>query len=76
VVRCPLCGKLVRKHSAPLHALSHIEKLERRGIMQLSRENGGWVVTARDGTKYIGAGWITLCAVAEKLTKEGVVVSG
>jgi hypothetical protein len=75
VVRCPLCGKLVRKHSAPQHALSHLEKLERCGMLQLFRENGGWVVvraSARARTKHVGAGWTTLC----RLAKEGVMVSG
>jgi hypothetical protein len=44
--------------------------------MQLSRENGGWVVTARDGTKYIGASWTTLLKVAEKLGEERVITNG
>jgi hypothetical protein len=70
VVRCPLCGKLVRRHSAPFHALAHLERLERRGVLQLARENGGWVVLF-NGKRYYGAGWRTLCAIAE-----GVVVSG
>jgi hypothetical protein len=69
-LRCPLCGKLVRRHSAPFHAISHFERLERRGVLQLSRENGGWVVLF-NGKRYYGAGWRTLCAIAE-----GVVVSG
>jgi hypothetical protein len=74
-LRCPLCGKLVRRHSAPFHAFAHLERLERRGVLQLSRENGSWVVVL-DGAKYTGAGWTTLLKVAEKLGEEGVVVSG
>jgi hypothetical protein len=70
LLRCPLCGKLVRRHSAPFHALAHLERLERRGVLQLSRENGGWVVLF-NGKRYYGAGWRTLCTIAE-----GVVVSG
>ena len=74
-VRCPLCGKLVRKHSAPLHAISHIEKLEKRGVVRIFKENGGWVVYY--GThKYFGASWTTLLCLTERLAKEGVVVSG
>jgi hypothetical protein len=74
VLRCPLCGKLVRRHSAPAHAFTHIEKLERTGALQLSRENGGWVIYC-GGSKYFGAGWRTLILVAEKLAREGEVVA-
>jgi len=74
LLRCPLCGKLVRRHSAPFHALAHLERLERRGVLQLSRENGGWVVVldarARRA-KYTGAGWTTLLKVAEMLGARG-----
>jgi hypothetical protein len=73
--RCPLCGKRVRRSARAAHALTHIERLERRGILKLSREGGGWAVYY-NGRKYIGVGWRTLCALAERLAKEGVVNSG
>jgi len=68
-LHCPLCGKLVRRHSVSAHAFTHIEKLERTGALQLSRENGGWVIYC-GGSKYFGAGWRTLILVAEKLARE------
>jgi hypothetical protein len=46
-----------------------LEKLERAGVAQLSRENGGWVIKHGD-SKYFGVGWRTLCALAEKLGEE------
>jgi len=70
LLRCPLCGKLVRRHSAPFHALAHLERLERRGVLQLARENGGWVVLF-NGKRYYGAGWRTLCAIAERVVNGG-----
>jgi hypothetical protein len=70
-VRCPLCGKTVRRGSAAAHAFTHIERLERRGILKLSREGSGWVVVF-NGKKYTGAGWRTLLCLAEQLTEEGV----
>ena len=75
VLRCPLCGKLVRRRSAPAHAFTHIERLERCGVLKLSREGGGWVVVL-NGAKCFGAGWRTLLLVAEKLAEEGVVTGG
>jgi hypothetical protein len=72
--RCPLCGKVIRRSSAAAHAFMHIERLERCGVLKLSRE-GGWVVVF-NGKKYIGVGWRTLCALAERLAREGVMVSG
>jgi hypothetical protein len=64
-VRCPLCGKLLRRRSAASHALTHIEKLERAGVLRLERENGGWVVVTRDGLRLRGASWLTLVKLAE-----------
>jgi DNA-binding transcriptional ArsR family regulator len=75
VVRCPLCGKLVRRHSAPAHTFAHLEKLERAGIVQLVREDGQWVVIHK-GTKHVGASWTTLLRIAEKLEREGVMAGG
>jgi hypothetical protein len=46
-----------------------LEKLERAGVAQLSRENGGWVIKHGD-SKYFGVGWRTLCALAEQLAKD------
>jgi hypothetical protein len=63
--RCPLCGKVIRRGSAASHALTHIEKLERAGVLRLERENGGWVVVTRDGRRLRGAGWLTLLKLAE-----------
>jgi hypothetical protein len=51
-VRCPLCGKLMPKHSAALHAFSHLEALERSGIVKLARESGGWIVMFNDARAY------------------------
>jgi hypothetical protein len=52
-----------------------LEKLAHARALQLFRENGGWVVV-RGNTKHVGAGWTTLCRLAEQLAKEGVMVSG
>jgi len=65
-VRCPLCGKLMPKRSAALHAFSHLEALERSGIVKLARESGGWIVMF-SGRKIYGASWTTLLKVAEEL---------
>ena len=75
VVRCPLCGKSVRKQAMPAHALAHLEKLELHGIIKMERENGGWTVYC-NGRKYIGAGWRTLLCLAEQLAKEERVMAG
>jgi predicted RNA-binding Zn-ribbon protein involved in translation (DUF1610 family) len=64
--KCPLCGKTVRRRSAASHAFSHIEKLEKSGVVKLERENGSWVVY-HNGKKYHGASWLTLLKVAEDL---------
>jgi hypothetical protein len=66
-VRCPLCGKVVRRSSVHEHAFLHFQRLEQIGVLRLSRENGGWVVEAA-AVRYYGIGWRTLCAVAELLS--------
>jgi hypothetical protein len=65
VVRCPLCGKTIRRRSMPSHAFSHIEKLEKSGVVKLERENGGWVVILNNGLRLRGASWLTLVKLAE-----------
>ena len=65
VVRCPLCGKTIRRRSMPSHAFSHLEKLEKSGVVKLERENGGWVVILNNGLRLRGASWLTLVKLAE-----------
>ena len=71
-VRCPLCGKLLRRRSAASHARSHLERLERAGVFKLERADGRWLIVLHDGRKIYGASWLTLL----KLVELGVVNGG
>jgi hypothetical protein len=71
-VKCPVCGKLLRRRSAASHARSHIEKLERMGVIKLERADGRWLIALHDGRKIYGASWLALLRLAEM----GVVTNG
>jgi hypothetical protein len=66
-VKCPLCGKFIRRSSVHEHAFSHFRKLEESGVLRLFKENGTWVVEI-GGTKLVGVGWRALVLVAEHVS--------
>jgi isopentenyl diphosphate isomerase/L-lactate dehydrogenase-like FMN-dependent dehydrogenase len=60
--------RTTRRRSQALyeHACAHFEKLEKMGVLRLSKEDGAWIIEI-DGARFIGVGWRTLILVTEKL---------
>jgi len=64
--RCPLCGAYVPRCNREYHTYKHLSKLERKGVLTISREQGAWVMHVGE-RKIFGIGWLSLAAVADAL---------